>query len=257
MGTGSFPGVKCGRGVLLTTHPLLVPRSWPSGPHPSRVKQSNRPHLEDGTGRLSRNVAAYNPRRTKISFQLRRKPEIALLWRVIWPLTDTRKLIGLLCKKGTRIWNWGFLNCDAVWSGRSVPTFLRNFLPPSSEQLVVTYKAARRHTPQQRILRTTNIVRRWSPQWRRICTSTCLPNSIGQADPYIIRNGKGNVRPRTGYQGPEVIEGVGGQRHTRPLFPRERPATHCIGGCVDPSVGLDGCGKFPFHGNSIPGPSSP
>jgi len=26
-GTGSFPGVKCGRGVLLTTHQLLVPRS--------------------------------------------------------------------------------------------------------------------------------------------------------------------------------------------------------------------------------------
>jgi hypothetical protein len=30
MGTGSFPGVKCGRGVLLTTHPVLVPRSWKS-----------------------------------------------------------------------------------------------------------------------------------------------------------------------------------------------------------------------------------
>ena len=30
MGTGSFPGIKCGRGVLLTTHPLLVPRSWKS-----------------------------------------------------------------------------------------------------------------------------------------------------------------------------------------------------------------------------------
>ena len=28
MSTGSFPGVKCGRSVLLTTHPLLVPRSW-------------------------------------------------------------------------------------------------------------------------------------------------------------------------------------------------------------------------------------
>ena len=26
-GTGSFPGVKCSRGVLLTTHTLLVPRS--------------------------------------------------------------------------------------------------------------------------------------------------------------------------------------------------------------------------------------
>ena len=24
------PGVNCGRGVLLTTHPLLVPRSWKS-----------------------------------------------------------------------------------------------------------------------------------------------------------------------------------------------------------------------------------
>ena len=30
MGTVSFPGVKCGQGVLLTTHPLLVSRSWKS-----------------------------------------------------------------------------------------------------------------------------------------------------------------------------------------------------------------------------------
>ena len=30
MGTASFPGVKCSRGVLLTTLPLLVPRSWNS-----------------------------------------------------------------------------------------------------------------------------------------------------------------------------------------------------------------------------------
>ena len=30
MGTGSSPGVKCVRGLLLTTHPLLVPRSWKS-----------------------------------------------------------------------------------------------------------------------------------------------------------------------------------------------------------------------------------
>jgi hypothetical protein len=27
MGTGSFPGVECGRSVTLTPHPLLVPRS--------------------------------------------------------------------------------------------------------------------------------------------------------------------------------------------------------------------------------------
>jgi len=30
MGTGSFPGLNCGLDVLLTTHPLLVPRSWKS-----------------------------------------------------------------------------------------------------------------------------------------------------------------------------------------------------------------------------------
>jgi len=30
MGAGSFPGVKCGRVVLLTTNTLLVPRSWKS-----------------------------------------------------------------------------------------------------------------------------------------------------------------------------------------------------------------------------------
>jgi len=42
MGTWSFPGVKCGQGVTLTTHPLLALRSWksrampltPSGPQP-------------------------------------------------------------------------------------------------------------------------------------------------------------------------------------------------------------------------------
>jgi hypothetical protein len=30
IGTGSFPEIKYGRGVLLTTHPILVPRSWKS-----------------------------------------------------------------------------------------------------------------------------------------------------------------------------------------------------------------------------------
>jgi len=36
---------------------------------------------------------------------------------------------------------------------------------------------------------------------------------------------------------------VGGQRHPRPLYLRERRGTHCKGGWVDPRVGLDGCGK--------------
>jgi hypothetical protein len=42
----------------------------------------------------------------------------------------------------------------------------------------------------------------------------------------------------------------------RPLYPRERPGTHYIGGCVDPRAGLDGCGKSCPHRDSITGPSS-
>ena len=30
----------------------------------------------------------------------------------------------------------------------------------------------------------------------------------------------------------------------RPLYPRERPGTHCIGGWVVPRAVLDGCGIF-------------
>ena len=38
--------------------------------------------------------------------------------------------------------------------------------------------------------------------------------------------------------------GVGGQRHAPgPLYSRERPDTHCIGGWVGHRDGLEGCGK--------------
>ena len=42
-----------------------------------------------------------------------------------------------------------------------------------------------------------------------------------------------------------------------PIYPRERPCTHRIGGWVGPRVGLDGCGKSRPHRDSIPGPSIP
>jgi hypothetical protein len=41
----------------------------------------------------------------------------------------------------------------------------------------------------------------------------------------------------------------------RPLYPRERSATHCIGGVVGTRAGLEGCGKSRPHRDSIPGPS--
>ena len=37
--------------------------------------------------------------------------------------------------------------------------------------------------------------------------------------------------------------GVGVSSTPRPLYPRERPGTHCKGGWVGPRAGLDGCGK--------------
>jgi hypothetical protein len=43
---------------------------------------------------------------------------------------------------------------------------------------------------------------------------------------------------------------------SRPLYPRERPGTHSIGGWMGPRVGLDGCGKSRPHWDSIPGLSS-
>ena len=42
MGTDSFPGVKYGRGVTLTTHPFLVPWSWKSRAIPLPTLGQNR-----------------------------------------------------------------------------------------------------------------------------------------------------------------------------------------------------------------------
>jgi len=52
--------------------------------------------------------------------------------------------------------------------------------------------------------------------------------------------------------------GVGGQSHApAALPPGKRPSTHCIGGWVDITAGLDRCGKSRPHWESIPEPSSP
>jgi len=84
---------------------------------------------------------------------------------------------------------------------------------------------------------------------------------------------KVKVHPRTGHEGPE---GGGGELVSLysilnlgarlgwvvnvtpwPLYPREIPGTHCVGGWVGPRVDLDGCGKSRPHQDSIPEPSSP
>jgi hypothetical protein len=51
---------------------------------------------------------------------------------------------------------------------------------------------------------------------------------------------------------------VGGQRHApAALPPGKRPGTHCTGGWVGPTAGLDGYGKSRPHRDSIPGPPTP
>ena len=50
---------------------------------------------------------------------------------------------------------------------------------------------------------------------------------------------------------------VGGRRHDPAAVPPEKAGTHCKGGWVGPRAGLDGCGKYRPHQDSIPGPSSP
>jgi len=79
---------------------------------------------------------------------------------------------------------------------------------------------------------------------------------------------KCKVHPRTGYEDPKgeyrytstlsltsALDGVGGQRHPRPLYPWERPGTHCIGGWVGPRAGHEECGKSRPRRDSIHGPS--
>jgi hypothetical protein len=55
-----------------------------------------------------------------------------------------------------------------------------------------------------------------------------------------------------------AVDVVGDQRHApAALPPGKRHGTHCIGGWMIASAGLDGCGKSRRHRVSIPGPSSP
>ena len=43
----------------------------------------------------------------------------------------------------------------------------------------------------------------------------------------------------------------------RPLYPRERPGTHCTGRWVGPRAGLDGCGKSRLHRGFDPRTAQP
>ena len=114
MGSGSFPGVKCDRHVLLTTHPLPVPRSWKSRaiPLPTlwATPDLQRNHL---TFYASDNEHGFFPRCIKF---------------LTWNIRTDRQCLPTM---------W-WLGCDTVPSGRYVPTFLRKL--PKVEKYSSTLK---------------------------------------------------------------------------------------------------------------------
>jgi len=78
------------------------------------------------------------------------------------------------------------------------------------------------------------------------------------------------VHPRTSHEVPEGEYLYGSTRsltagleawlvkaRPRPLYPRVRPSTHCVGGWLGPRAFLDGCRKSRPHWDSIPEQSSP
>ena len=79
-----------------------------------------------------------------------------------------------------------------------------------------------------------------------------------------LQVGKGKFHSRTDHEGPTgSLLNLGARWWwvvnvtPRPLYPRQRPGTHCTGGWVGPRTGPDRCGKSRPHRDSIPGPSSP
>jgi hypothetical protein len=80
---------------------------------------------------------------------------------------------------------------------------------------------------------------------------------------------KGKLHPRTGHEGQQqewkysstlsltsALDGAGVSTPRSGRFkPGKKPGTHCTGRLKEFRGGMDGCGKFCPHQNSIPGPS--
>ena len=107
MDTGSLPGVKCGRGVLLTTHPLLVPRSWKSRAIPVPTLWG---HTGPVTGSLYHYLLLKNANVTfRLVFlyilagtfcvfcQQCRVRKVGWLWRAVLPTGEGMGMILTLC----------------------------------------------------------------------------------------------------------------------------------------------------------------
>jgi hypothetical protein len=96
-------------------------------------------------------------------------------------------------------------------------------------------------------------------------------SQIPYHDNVLIMGYKGKGHPITRHVGPvgeqkysstlpltSALDGVGSQVHSPAALPPGKAAgTSCIGGWMCPGVGLDGCGKYLHHWDSITRSSSP
>ena len=114
--------------------------------------------------------------------------------------------------------------------------------------------------------------KRWQHGWQNYVAVYCVQqinlNILGCVCWYyccIVENSTSNG-PRRPWGGVEVqlyfffnldTSGWMFNATPRPLYPRERPDTHCIVGWVGPRTGLDGCGESRPQRDSIPGPVNP
>jgi len=109
----------------------------------------------------------------------------------------------------------------------------------------------------------------------------CLVANLLKKEQYIKHNttqnnstkvkGKGKVHPKTGHKGQDwewmnsstlsltsVLDGGKVVNATSlPLYPQERPGTHCIGGWLAPGTIWTGEENIAPHQDSNPGPSTP
>jgi hypothetical protein len=143
---------------------------------------------------------------------------------------------------------------------------------PFQLQILITGKqqqpqASSVTTLQIGFLEFATIINAFRVNWVPITTAWCVLRSRMGERPAIYRIKKvkySHYRPELAYRvgrGTSLLLNLGAIRGwvvtttPRPLYPRERPGTHCTGGWVVLRAGLDVCKKSLPH--SIPGPSSP
>ena len=118
MGTGSFPGVKSGRAVLLTTHPLPVTRLWKSRAIPLPTLWATTGPVTGTLYLFFCTIDVYTPFILYLIFYSQYNLHVNMFWLpdiYIW----TRILFTLLTKCISTPWGWPLEGWN-MWDNNSV-----------------------------------------------------------------------------------------------------------------------------------------